>query len=94
MTLYNPFSGGSYNLEQVGILALEGMEGTVFPEGLNDLVRKQTVGREDVHLVEWYQPFLGKQGEYVSLDFIHPNDTGYAVMAEIVLNAMEGAGLR
>lgn len=94
MTLYNPFSGGSYNLEQIGILALEGMEWTVFPEGLNDEIRKQAAGREGVHLVEWYEPFLGKQGEYISLDFIHPNDAGYAVLADEVLAAMEDARLR
>jgi len=94
MTLYNPFSGGSFNLEQIGILALEGEPGTVFEEGLNDLVRKQVDGREDVHLVEWYEPFLGKQGEYISLDFIHPNDTGYRVMADEVLAAMEDAGVQ
>jgi lysophospholipase L1-like esterase len=94
MTLYNPFSGGSYNLEQIGILALEGMEGTPFPEGLNDEIRKEAAGRDGVYLVEWYEPFLGKQGEYISLDFIHPNDAGYAVMADSVLAAIEGAGPR
>jgi lysophospholipase L1-like esterase len=93
MTLYNPFSGGSYNLEQIGILALEGRAGTVFAEGLNDLVRKQAREHENVTLVEWYEPFLGKQGEYISLDFIHPNDAGYRVLADAVLAAIEEGGL-
>jgi lysophospholipase L1-like esterase len=93
MTLYNPFSGGSYNLEQIGILALEGMADTPFPGGLNDEIREQAEGREGVHLVEWYEPFLGKQSEYISLDFIHPNDAGHRVMAEALLSRMGEAGL-
>lgn len=93
MTLYNPFSGGSYNLEQIGILALEGMADSPFPGGLNDEIREQAASREGVHLVEWYEPFLGKQSEYISMDFIHPNDTGHRVMAEALLSRLGEAGL-
>jgi lysophospholipase L1-like esterase len=92
MTLYNPFSGGSDNLDQLGALALEGKDGTVFPTGLNDEIR--TVAEEKgVNLVDWYPLFLGKQSEYISQDLIHPNDAGQAAMALAVLQAMGRAGL-
>ncbi len=92
MTIYNPFSGGASVIDEIGVLTLEGREGTPFPEGLNDIVRE--VGAETgVILVEWYELFLGKQSEYIAFDLIHPNDTGHAVMAEAVIEAMALAGL-
>ncbi len=92
MTIYNPFSGGSSVLDEMGVLSLEGQEGTEFPQGLNDIIRE--VGDEaGVTVVEWYELFLGKQSQYISLDLIHPNDTGHAVMAAAVTEAMALAGL-
>ena len=92
MTLYNPFSGGSSVLDEMGVLALEGQEGSAFPKGMNDVIRE--VGDEaGVTVVEWYALFLGKQSEYVASDLIHPNDTGHAVMAAAVTEAMALAGL-
>jgi lysophospholipase L1-like esterase len=91
-TLYNPFSGGSNNLDQIGVLALEGQNGTVFPDGLNDIIRQ--VGQEKgVTVVDWYPIFVGKYNEYISQDLIHPNDAGYALMAQAVLDAMHAQGL-
>lgn len=87
MTLYNPFSGGAGNLDRIGVLALEGESGTPFPEGLNDTIR--AVGEEkSVVLVDWYPIFIGKVNEYIAQDLIHPNDTGHALMAQAVLDAM------
>jgi lysophospholipase L1-like esterase len=92
MTLYNPFSGDSSPLDQIGQLSLEGEEGTPFPEGLNDVIRQ--VGTEaGVTVAEWYEPFLGKRYEYISMDIIHPNDEGHQVMAGVVIAAMAQAGL-
>jgi lysophospholipase L1-like esterase len=92
MTLYNPFSGDTGPLDEIGALALEGAADTPFPEGLNDIIRE--VGEEyDVHLVEWYEPFLGKKYEYIAQDIIHPNDVGHRVMADEVIAAMAQAGL-
>jgi lysophospholipase L1-like esterase len=93
MTLYNPFSGGSSVLDDIGVLTLEGREGTPFPDGLNDAIRARAASHPNVVLVEWYDLFLGKQGEYISQDLIHPNDKGYSVMADAVLAAMRAAGL-
>src|SRR3990172_1020156 len=92
MTLYNPFSGGAGVLDQFGVVSLEGMPDTPFPEGLNDIIRAEGAAA-GVHVVEWYDLFLGKVNEYISNDLIHPNDTGYRVMADAVLAAMREAGL-
>ena len=89
MTLYNPFSGGASTLDEFGVLTLEGQEGTPFPEGLNDIVRAEAAAHSGVLLVEWYELFIGKQREYISQDLIHPNDTGYRVMAAQVLARLE-----
>ena len=92
MTIYNPFSGGSSVLDEMGVLSLEGQEGTEFPQGLNDIIRE--VGDEaGVTVVEWYELFLGKQSQYIAQDLIHPNDTGHAVMAAAVTEAMALAAL-
>jgi lysophospholipase L1-like esterase len=92
MTLYNPFSGGASHVDQIGVLALEGQDGTPFPTGLNDVIREQAAAT-GVHLVEWYELFLQKQSQYISQDLIHPNDTGHQVMANAVIAAMAAAGL-
>lgn len=92
MTIYNPFSGGASVIDEMGVLVLEGQEGTAFPKGLNDIIRE--AGDEaGVTVVEWYELFLGRQSEYIALDLIHPNDTGHAVMAAAVIEAMALAGL-
>ncbi|HEU4759235.1 MAG TPA: GDSL-type esterase/lipase family protein [Dehalococcoidia bacterium] len=90
MTLYNPFSGGVQAFDELGQLSLEGLPDTPFPEGLNDIIRAQAQGR-DVILVDIYPLFQGKAGEYVSSDFIHPNDSGYRVMADAVLQGIARA---
>jgi len=93
MTLYNPFSGGaSPLLDEIGELALEGAPDTPFLEGLQDIIRRQAEAN-DVPLVEVYPHFEGKAREYIASDTIHPNDTGYQVMADAVLAEMREAGL-
>jgi len=93
MTLYNPFSGGaSPLLDEIGELALEGAPDTPFLEGLQDIIRRQAQAN-DVPLVEVYPHFEGKARDYIASDTIHPNDTGYRVMADAVLAEMREAGL-
>jgi len=92
MTLYNPFSGGSPTLDELGELSLEGRADTPFPEGLQDIIRRQAQAH-GVHLVEVYPLFEGKAHEYISADTIHPNDTGYRVMADAVIAEMRTAGV-
>ena len=92
LTLYNPFSGGTAVLDELIELALEGRPDTPFPEGLHDIVREQAEAH-DAHLVEVYPDFEGKAREYIARDLIHPNDTGYRVMADAVLREMRDSGL-
>lgn len=92
MTLYNPFSGGSVNLDRIGALALEGETDTPFEEGLNDVIREVGAAK-GATVVEWYEYFLGKVNEYISGDLIHPNDNGHQVMADAVLAAMAAQGI-
>ena len=92
MTVYNPFSGDASTIDELGVLALEGQAGSPFPEGLNDIIR-EVAAEAGVTVVDWYELFLGKQSEYIAFDLIHPNDTGHAVMAEAVIEAMALAGL-
>jgi len=90
MTLYNPFSGSAItSFEPIGELGLEGTPGTVFPEGLNDVIRAEGEAA-GVILADVYPAFVGKGGEYIALDLIHPNDAGYRVMADAVLAAIDG----
>ena len=92
MTLYNPFSGASPVVDELGELSLEGRPDTPFPEGLQDIIRRQAQAH-GVHLVEVYPLFEGKAHEYIAGDTIHPNDTGYRVIADAVIAEMRAAGV-
>jgi len=88
LTLYNPFSGSTVPaFEPIGDLALEGAPDTPFPEGLNDRIRAEAQAA-GVTLADLYPLFVGKGREYIALDLIHPNDTGYRVMADTVLASL------
>lgn len=87
MTLYNPFSGGLEPIDVIVELALEGEPDGPFPEGLNDSIRAVAEER-GLTLVDWHPLFEGKAGEYIAGDLIHPNDDGYRVMADAVLEAV------
>jgi len=87
MTLYNPFPADTPT-GSVGDLSLEGMPGTPFEEGLNDIIRRQAEAH-DVIVAELYAPFQGRSDELISGDFIHPNDDGYRVMADAVIAALD-----
>jgi lysophospholipase L1-like esterase len=92
LTLYNPFSGRDPEITRIGDLAIEGEAGTPFEEGINDIIR-DVAPRYDVHLVEIFPIFDGRAQELVAFDLIHPNDDGYALMADAVLTAMSDTGL-
>ncbi len=92
LTLYNPFSGGAQGVDALAELALEGEPDTPFPEGLHDVIRRQAKAT-GVHLVDVQDRFEGKANEYIASDLIHPNDAGYGVIADAVLDSMRGAGI-
>ena len=87
LTLYDPFSGRLPVQSAISQVSLEGMAGSPFPEGLNTIIRRLVEGR-NVTLVDLYPLFQGRGNELISNDLIHPNDAGYAVMAEAVIAAI------
>ncbi len=87
LTLYNPFPD-FLPVQSIATLALEGLADSQFTDGLNDIIRDQA-GQRDIPVVEIYEPFENRASELVSGDFIHPNDSGYRVMAEAVIAALE-----
>ncbi len=89
LTLYNPFSHLGA-LGELGDLSLEGRPNTPFPDGLNDLIRAASE-RNDVVLADVYPQFQGKTQVLISSDFIHPNDAGYRVIADTVVEAIDAA---
>jgi lysophospholipase L1-like esterase len=86
LTLYNPFQH-FLGVGELGELSLEGKAGTPFPEGLNDIIREVASGRDDVTVVDVYARFQGRSQELIAGDLIHPNDAGYQVMADAVIEA-------
>lgn len=88
MTMYNPFSAGIEAVDELAELALEGQANTPFPEGLNDIIRREADDRGLV-LVDWYPLFEGRADVYIADDLVHPNDAGYRAMAEAVLEALD-----
>jgi lysophospholipase L1-like esterase len=87
MTLYNPLSGRLETIVELAEVVLEGQPDGPLPEGLNDIVRGEAAER-GLKLVDWHPLFEGKANEYIAGDFIHPNDVGYEVMAEAILEAV------
>lgn len=89
MTLYNPF-GHLPGVGELGDLSLEGRPGSEFEEGLNDIIRR-VAGKRDLIVADLYPLFDGRSEELIAADQIHPNDGGYAVMAEAVVAALDEA---
>ncbi len=87
LTLYNPF-GHVPKFGEIGDLSIEGLPDTPFPEGINDIMRAVAAGRSDVTVVDVYGPFHGHTPDFIFADGIHPNDAGYAAMADAVTSAI------
>ena len=96
MTLSDLFWGDTTGLATVptvadmGEMALEGLPGTPFPGGLNDIIREEVEVR-GLPLVEWWPLFEGKALQLTADEDIHSNDEGYRVMADAVLGALADA---
>ena len=92
MTFYNPVPRrfgpiGTEGISQMAEVALEGQANGPLPEGLNDIIRRETEKRGFI-LVDLYPLFEGKANQFIARDFIHPNDVGHEVIAEAVLSAV------
>jgi len=86
LTIYNPF-GHVPGVGELGELSLEGRPDSPFPEGLNDVIRT-LAAQHEVLLVDVYPLFQGRSEELIASDTIHPNDRGYQVIAEAVLETL------
>lgn len=78
--------------DELGELLLEGSPGTNFSEGINDIIRSEgaTAGAT---VVDWRPIFDGNESALITMDLIHPNDEGYRLMADAIIDAARGQGL-
>lgn len=67
---------------------LEGIPGTPIEDGLNDITRS-VAAAHDVKVAEiFFSPFLGNEDALILFpDCVHPNDDGYALIAELFIDA-------
>jgi len=86
-TLYNPFAGQDSPLAEMGDLVLEGGEGAFLSRGVNDVIR-EVAAAHGAKVADAF-PVLSGRSDLIAADGIHPNDQGYAVMAQLVLAALK-----
>lgn len=82
LDLYSPLSGRGGPAEQVADLAVR--EINAVTEGVVSDPELRT------KLASVYPLFRGRASQLVAADNLHPNDDGHALMAEVVLAAIEG----
>ncbi len=82
LDLYSPLSGRGEAPELVADLAVREINAVI------ELVVSDPELR--TKLVSVYPLFRGRASQLVAADNLHPNDDGHAVMAEVVLAAIEG----
>ena len=63
-----------------------------FAVGEMNAVTEEVASRPDLHanLASVFPPFRGRAAQLIATDGVHPNDAGHALMAEVVLAAIEG----
>ena len=82
MDLYSPLSGRGVAEELVADYAV----------GQMNAVTEEVASRPELHagLAGVYPLFSGRAAQLIAADGVHPNDDGHALMAEVVLAAIEG----
>lgn len=80
--LYNPFSGTGDIREQIADVGVQRINGVIAATAADP-----SLGTK---LATVFQLFQGRGLQWISADGIHPNDDGHAVMAEVVLAALDG----
>ena len=79
--LYNPFSGTGAPLELVADLAVQ---------QVNGVLRKVAEQPQfEAKLADLQPLFQGRSSQLIAADNLHPNDSGYALIAEALLAAIE-----
>lgn len=80
--LYNPFSGTGDLRELLADAGVQRINGVIAAAASDPELR--------VGLASVFQYFQGRGRQWIASDGIHPNDDGHAVIAEIVLAALDG----
>jgi len=80
--LYNPFSGTGDIRELLADAGVQRINGVIAATASDPGLRAT--------LASVFQPFQGRGNQWIASDGIHPNDNGHAVIAEIVLAALDG----
>jgi len=82
MDLYSPLSGRGGPEDLLADYAV----------GEINAVTEEVASRPELHagLVSVYPLFRGRAAQLIAADGVHPNDVGHALMAEVVLAAIEG----
>lgn len=80
--LYNPFSGTGDIRELIADAGVQRINGVIAAVASNP--------DRNVELASVFQLFQGRGNQWISDDRIHPNDDGHAVIAEVVLAALDG----
>lgn len=79
--LYNPYSGTGTAIEAIADIGIQ---------QLNGVIRAVASDSElGVRLASVFQLFQGRAGQWIAPDGIHPNNTGHAVMAEVLMATIE-----
>lgn len=79
--LYNPFSGTGDIRELIADVGVQQINGVIGASASDEDLRAD--------LASTFQYFQGRGRQWISSDGIHPNDDGHAVIAEIVLAALD-----
>jgi lysophospholipase L1-like esterase len=80
--LYNPFSGTGDIRELIADAGVQRINGVMAATASDPDLRAR--------LATVFQSFQGRGRQWIAPDGIHPNDNGHAVIAEIVLAALDG----
>lgn len=80
--LFNPYSGSGDPLEVVASIGVQQVNGVIGAAAV-----APGLGAK---LVPVYDYFQGRARQWVASDHIHPNNSGYRVMAEALLAAVQG----
>jgi len=80
--LYNPFSGTADIRELIADVGVQRINGVITATAADPALGAK--------LASVFQLFQGRGLQWISADGIHPDDDGHAVMAEVVLAALDG----
>lgn len=62
---------------------------TPWETGNNEYINYLAENHDNVHVIDWYS-VASQHPEYLSMDYVHPNDDGILVYANLIKSALEG----